>query len=404
MASDEEYHSSSDSSQDLFSFDDIDINRTPSKINPLLQNRTSKATPLNRATSNAEQKQELELHNFVSQDMVEKERVGIEEFGVLSVLGKGAYGKVYLVQKNSSKAFYAMKVLKKASIILSPDPSSSSSSALNERQVLDKLRHPFIVRLFYAFQTPSKLFLILTYAQGGELFNYLAEMKMFSDAEAVFYISELLLAIEHLHSLGIIYRDLKPENVMLCSEGHVLLTDFGLSKISLDQEASTVCGTVEFMAPEILEERRYDKTVDFWSLGIMLYDMIVGKPPFTGSNRKRIMDSVLGKKPVFPNYMTATTRDLCTKLLKKNPKVRIGAEGINHIKSHRFFAKINWTSALEKKLTPPHIPQTQSPTDISNFSSEFTSMPISESVQDLHAHFHGPELFRGFSFVSQSLL
>ena len=146
----------------------------------------------------------------------------------------------------------------------------------------------------------------------------------------------------------------KPENVMLDGKGHLLLTDFGLSKVAI--EGQTVCGTAEFMAPEVLDERmRYGKVVDFWSLGVMLFDMVVGSPPFTGGNRKKIMENVLKKKPVFPKYITQDTRDLCTKLLKKNPDVRLGAKGIDQIKSHCFFATINWKDALERKLVPPFI-------------------------------------------------
>jgi serine/threonine protein kinase len=189
---------------------------------------------------------------------------------------------------------------------------------------------------------------------------------------------------------------------MLDDEGHLLLTDFGLSKVAID--ARSVCGTVEFMAPEILEERQsYDRTVDYWSLGVMVYDMIIGSPPFTGSNRKKIMEAVLKKKPNFPNYMTATTKDFCTKLMKKNPKVRLGANGVSEIKSHGFFKKTDWKKAFDRLLVPPYIPELKTPQDLSNFSSEFTSMPIGESVEDQGLAIHDQQLFRGFSFVGASI-
>jgi p70 ribosomal S6 kinase len=417
MRGSEEDHFSDSSQDDLFLFENDDINITSEK-----KNSTSSFSLVNIPVHNGAKEgiamaknlesikltanclktdNEVHLTNFTSRDVEETGRVGLDDFSVLSVLGKGAFGKVYLVQKNSTTIYYAMKVLKKASLVVY---QKTTENTLNERHILDKLKHPFIVKLYYAFQTSSRLYLILTYAQGGELFSFLAESRLFTDDIASFYIAELLLAIEHLHSLGIIYRDLKPENVMLDCDGHILLTDFGLSKISLN--SSTVCGTVEFMAPEILEERaRYDKTVDYWSLGIMLFDMIVGHPPFTGSNRKKIMESVLKKKPVFPKYMTATTRDLCTKLLKKNPTVRLGSNGIEQIKNHRFFGKINWSLIIQKKICPPHIPKLHSPTDVSNFHSEFTTMPTRESVLELQEHGILPnqELFRGFSFVAPSL-
>ena len=304
-----------------------------------------------------------------------------------------------------------MKVLKKASLKVH---QKEAENTMSERSILEAISHPFIVKLYYAFQSPSKLYLILSYAAGGELFNFLAIEKMFSDDVARFYISELLLALDHLHGLGIIYRDLKPENVMLDNVGHVKLTDFGLSKIAID--ARSVCGTVEFMAPEILQERNsYDKAVDYWrfvlsfvlflfSLGIMLYDMITGSPPFTGPNRRKIMERVLTKKPIFPKYMTVTTRDLCTKLLKKDPNFRIGSD---KIKSHRFFNKLDWAKVLAKEYHPPHVPTFNSPTDLSNFSTEFTSIPIRDSIHEqrhLNVETSTDSLFQGFSFVAPDLL
>lgn len=147
---------------------------------------------------------------------------------------------------------------------------------------------------------------------------------------------------------------MKPENVLLAADGHICLTDFGLSKVAL--RASTVCGTPEFTAPEIFEEKSYDKAVDYWSLGVMLYDMLTGSPPFTGHNRKKIMESILKKKPVFPNFMTPQAKDICGKLLKKSPKQRLGSAGVEIAKKHTFFRKIDWNLLLERKLVPPFVP------------------------------------------------
>lgn len=206
-------------------------------------------------------------------------KVGKSDFQLLKVIGKGAYGKVFLVRKIhgiDKNQYYAMKVLKKAHIVLHQKDTEHTQ---NERSILEEVRHPFLVRLFYAFQTDSKLYLILDYAPGGELFMYLEKEKMLMEDVAQFYMAELVLALEHLHKLGIIYRDLKPENVLLDQEGHVKLTDFGLSKVALneDQRANTVCGTVEYMAPEILANLPYGKMVDWWSLGALSYDMMTGK-------------------------------------------------------------------------------------------------------------------------------
>jgi tRNA A-37 threonylcarbamoyl transferase component Bud32 len=237
-------------------------------------------------------------------------KVSLESFELLKVIGRGAYGKVFLVRKKETTRLFAMKVLRKASITLH---TKTAEHTQNERSILERIQHPFIVKLWYAFQTPHKLYLILGYAPGGELFTHLANERMFSEDVAGFYIGELLLALEHLHSLGIIYRDLKPENVLLDSEGHILVTDFGLSKVALSTQ--TVCGTVEFTAPEVLDGSViYGKVVDFWSLGVMLFDMLTGSPPFTGNNRKKVMEAIMKKKLTYPNYLSSFAKDLLGKV------------------------------------------------------------------------------------------
>ncbi|KAJ3054602.1 serine/threonine protein kinase psk1 [Rhizophlyctis rosea] len=352
-------------------------------------------------------------------------KVGLKDFDLLSVIGKGAYGKVFLVKRkgvvgeNGEEKLFAMKVLRKATLVvhggkeevkdeepnspISPGTPSTplSPNTCHERSILEDIRHPFIVNLYYAFQTPQKLYLILTYASGGELFTYMANQRMFNDHEASFYLAELLLALEHLHELGIIYRDLKPENVLLAASGHILLTDFGLSKVALD--ARTVCGTTEYMAPEVVEEKlAYDKAVDYWSLGVMLFDMLTGSPPFTGNNKKKIMDGIIKKKLTCPNYMTSFAKDLCTKLLKKNPKHRLGAgeDGATAVKKHQFFRKIDWKKLAAQEVTPPIIPELATPIDTSNFLNSFTTLPLVDSPCDSHLDDH----FHGFSYVDDSYL
>ena len=309
---------------------------------------------------------------------------------------------MFLVKKKSSEQVYAMKVLRKASIVVH---GKDSEHTRNERSVLEEISHPFIVKLHYAFQCPSRLYLILSYASGGELFSFLAKERMFSEDQAQFYIAEILLALEHLHDLGIIYRDLKPENVMLQADGHILLTDFGLSKVALDTH--TVCGTVEFMAPEIVQGRsRYDKSVDFWSLGIMLFDMVCGQPPFTGNNHKKVCDAIMNKKPIFPSYMTQRTKDICTKLLKKHPGVRLGATGAQQVKSHQFFKGLDFKKLFLKQVKPPYLPELKSTSDTSHFGVEFTKLSISESfLHDSHSQIVTEGMsFVGFSYVAEGHL
>ncbi|KAJ3318507.1 Ribosomal protein S6 kinase beta-1 [Boothiomyces sp. JEL0866] len=359
--------------QEIFQFDDM--------------NTALEAEPIKNSFSKIQKDDiELPIKNYSL-----GKRMQLEDFNVLSVIGKGAYGKVYLVREIETKQIFAMKVLKKASIVL------HEQQTRNERSILKDIDSPFIVKLYYAFQSPFRLYLILTYCAGGELFTLLNRERMFSQEASRFYISELLLGIEHLHNLGIIYRDLKPENVMLDNDGHVKLTDFGLSKVAID--AHTVCGTIEFMAPEIIQEQPYGKVVDYWSLGIMLYDMLTGSPPFTGSNRKKIMENVLKKKPNFPKYLTTTSRDILTKLLKKHPGVRLGNQGVDQIKSHPFFDKLDWKKVLEKQYDPPYKPVLNDVLDTSNFAAEFTEMSSNSLLNDQLA-LVDTNPFEGFSFVA----
>lgn len=209
--------------------------------------------------------------------------------------------------------------------------------------------------------------------------------RMFSEENTAFYAAQLVLALEHLHSLGIIYRDLKPENIMLNAHGDIVLTDFGLSKVPLensDGRTGTVCGTIEYMAPEVISERvQYDRTVDWWSLGIVIHDMLTGSPPFVANNRKKTMDAIMNKKLNLPYYMSSDAKDLLTKLLKRTPSARLGfgPKGIENIKNHRFFRKINWKLLALRELEPPIVPFLSDPESVENFNTEFTGMPVQES-------------------------
>ncbi|KAG1421673.1 hypothetical protein G6F59_006585 [Rhizopus arrhizus] len=213
----------------------------------------------------------------------------------------------------------------------------------------------------------------------------MAAERMFSEDVARFYLAELLLALEHLHALGIVYRDLKPENCLLDEAGHVLLTDFGLSKVSIEgSRTNTVCGTAEYMAPEILLKVNYDKSVDLWTFGILMYEMLTGDTPFRSSNKKKTLDAILKKKLQIPYYISADAKDLLIRLLRKNPNVRLGSEkdGIEKIKSHRFFRKINWKELAQRTCTPPIRPIVTDPALAENFDDQFTKEIIKESPID----------------------
>ena len=213
----------------------------------------------------------------------EKEQIGPQNFLAHKLLGKGSFGEVYLVEKVGTKTFYAMKVLSKAKIT----SQNLVKYALTERKVLSSVNHPFIVRLHFAFQSTSKLFLVLDYCAGGDLSEYLRKEKKFTEDRARIYVSEILLALEYLHKKDIIFRDLKPDNVVLDNDGHALLTDFGLSKEGVydNQGAKSFCGSLAYLAPEMIRRTGHGKSVDWYLLGVLLYEMLVGVPPYYSTNK-----------------------------------------------------------------------------------------------------------------------
>uniref|UniRef100_A0A8C8ZXQ3 Ribosomal protein S6 kinase n=1 Tax=Prolemur simus TaxID=1328070 RepID=A0A8C8ZXQ3_PROSS len=295
------------------------------------------------------------------------EKVGIENFELLKVLGTGAYGKVFLVRKISGHdagKLYAMKVLKKATIV---QKAKTTEHTRTERQVLEHIRQsPFLVTLHYAFQTETKLHLILDYINGGELFTHLSQRERFTEHEVQIYVGEIVLALEHLHKLGIIYRDIKLENILLDSNGHVVLTDFGLSKEFVADEterAYSFCGTIEYMAPDIVRggDSGHDKAVDWWSLGVLMYELLTGASPFTVDGEKNSQELI--------------------KFLQ---------------------LKINWDDLAAKKVPAPFKPVIRDELDVSNFAEEFTEMDPTYSPAALPQS--SERLFQGYSFVAPSIL
>uniref|UniRef100_A0A8C2VFF1 Ribosomal protein S6 kinase n=1 Tax=Chinchilla lanigera TaxID=34839 RepID=A0A8C2VFF1_CHILA len=342
------------------------------------------------------------------------EKVGIENFELLKVLGTGAYGKVFLVRKISGHdagKLYAMKVLKKATIV---QKAKTTEHTRTERQVLEHIRQsPFLVTLHYAFQTETKLHLILDYINGGELFTHLSQRERFTEHEVQIYVGEIVLALEHLHKLGIIYRDIKLENILLDSNGHVVLTDFGLSKEFVADEterAYSFCGTIEYMAPDIVRggDSGHDKAVDWWSLGVLMYELLTGASPFTVDGEKNsqaeISRRILKSEPPYPQEMSALAKDLIQRLLMKDPKKRLGCgpRDADEIKEHLFFQKINWDDLAAKKVPAPFKPVIRDELDVSNFAEEFTEMDPTYSPAALPQS--SERLFQGYSFVAPSIL
>uniref|UniRef100_A0A8C9YPQ3 Serine/threonine-protein kinase Sgk1 n=1 Tax=Sander lucioperca TaxID=283035 RepID=A0A8C9YPQ3_SANLU len=278
------------------------------------------------------------------------------DFDFLAVIGKGTFGKVLLAKLKADNKFYAVKVLQKKVIL----KKKEQKNIMAERNVLLKsLKHPFLVRLHYSFQTPEKLYFVLDYVNGGELFFHLQRERCFSEPRARFYSAEVASAIGYLHSLNIVYRDLKPENILLDSQGHVVLTDFGLCKEGVEPEGttSTFCGTPEYLAPEVLRKEAYDRTVDWWCLGAVTYEMIYSLPPFYSRDVAEMYDGILHKPLPLPPGKSDAVCSLLVGLLQKDQHRRLGAiADFLEIKNHIFFSPINWDDLDHKRITPPYNP------------------------------------------------
>ncbi|KAI4745487.1 serine/threonine protein kinase-like protein [Aureobasidium sp. EXF-12298] len=349
-----------------------------------------------------------------------------DDFEPLKCLGKGAFGTVHLVKQRATGRLFAQKQFRKASLTVHKRLIEQTRT---ERSILESVnRHPFVVKLFYAFQDHERLYLILEYAQGGELFTHLAMERMFTEEVASFYMAEMVLALEHLHrNVRVVYRDLKPENCLLDSDGHLLLTDFGLSKVALEEDScSSFLGTVEYMAPEVVQGTSYGFAVDWWSLGAIGFDLLTGSPPFGGNNNAKIQQNILKQKLQLPYFLGPDSKDLLTRLLRKEANKRLGAnmpKDLDIIKKHRFFRKIDWKKLAKRELMPPIQPLITDPELAENFSKEFTDLPMSpaderKSMVMQDSTMTGIEIgsstkefevgsnpFGGFSFVaSQSLL
>nr|XP_030706628.1 ribosomal protein S6 kinase alpha-6 isoform X4 [Globicephala melas] len=330
------------------------------------------------------------------------EKADPAQFELLKVLGQGSFGKVFLVRKKTGPdagQLYAMKVLKKASLKVRDRVRTKM-----ERDILVEVNHPFIVKLHYAFQTEGKLYLILDFLRGGDVFTRLSKEVLFTEEDVKFYLAELALALDHLHRLGIVYRDLKPENILLDEIGHIKLTDFGLSKESVDQEkkAYSFCGTVEYMAPEVVNRRGHSQSADWWSYGVLMFEMLTGTLPFQGKDRNETMNMILKAKLGMPQFLSAEAQSLLRMLFKRNPANRLGSEGVDEIKRHLFFANIDWNKLYKREVQPPFKPASGKPDDTFCFDPEFTAKTPKDSP-GLPASANAHQLFKGFSFVATSI-
>lgn len=317
--------------------------------------------------------------------------MSMDQFRIIAVIGRGFYGKVMLCENKTTKEIVAIKSIHKSRLI----QSNKVHTVIAERNILTKAQHPFIVSLRFAFQTPSKFYLGLEYAPGGELFFHMQKRGNLPLADVKLYIAMICLALDHLHSIGIVYRDLKPENILLDAEGYIKLTDFGLSKdMAIGRSTNTFCGTSEYLAPEIVHRQPYTIAIDWWAVGILTYELLFGVTPFAHSNRARLFQNIIEREPTFPVGTDSQTLQFITKLLTKDPKQRPDFE---EIKTMPFFNEINFDDLLAKKIKPTFVPNVDKGSQPTNFDKEFTN----ETPQDSYVLpvFGSAEQFPGFSYV-----
>jgi len=324
------------------------------------------------------------------------------DFEILTLIGEGSFGKVLLVRKKDDHNLYAMKILQKSQIQI----KNQENHTKTERLLLEIINHPFIINLEYAFQTRDNLYLITEFMQGGDLFHHLKNHGKFTEDEARFYLCEIISALNLIHKKKCIYRDLKLENILLDKNGHIRLTDFGLSKIILekrDNRAYTICGTAEYLAPEVLLEKGYGKEVDYWSLGIILYEMLCGQSPFNnevkdirrkiktdikfaeiGEKDLLIKNQVYYKEIYYPLDLSVEVRTLIKGLLEIDPTKRLGygANGYDNVISQAFLKNVDWDDVYNCKLEPHYIPKFSDSVDVNNFDRIFTNRSIFNETND----------------------
>eukprot|EP01035_Chromulina_nebulosa_P020561 gene20561-26666_t len=339
-------------------------------------------------------------------------KVNLDDFELVRVIGKGSFGKVSLVKKRSDNVLYAMKVLSKPNIIKRKQVEHTRT----ERRILGSINHPFIVKLHYAFQNEKKLYFVLDYAAGGELFYHLSRMKKFPEHLTRFYAAEITMALDVLHANDVVYRDLKPENILLDKDGHIKLADFGLAKEGVHDAAEgaySLCGTPEYLSPEVLDRQGHGTAVDWWNLGMVTYEMLTGLPPWYTTDKEKLFDRLRNAPLKFPFYVTRPAAMLISALLNRNPLARLGSNGGNEVKSHQFFSPIDWDALYTKKIPPPFNPCVdQDISNTENFESEFTNMPlhsVDEGVGNGSNRFSNldgldHDMFTNFTYEEETML
>ena len=317
---------------------------------------------------------------YTKMENVDK-KLSYDDFEPLKLLGTGSFGRVLLVKKKNNNKLYAMKILLKSYL----KKKHQEEHTKTERDLMVAINCPFVMNIKYAFQDEIQLYIVTEFMQGGDIFFHLHEKGKFKRDRAKFYIIEILLAIEFLHKSNMVYRDLKPENILMDKDGHIKITDFGLSKIldDMNDKVFTLCGTPQYIAPEVIYKKGYDKGIDWWSLGCLLFEFLTGSLPFYIPRGGKISHKTFEVPIKFPKSMTKDEIDLISKLLAVNPKQRLGhgSNDADDIKAHPYFKDVDWNKYLNKEITPPFIPKLKNETDLKYFDKMFTDESVNTNKQ-----------------------
>lgn len=334
-------------------------------------------------------------------------KMSLDDFNPIKLIGRGSWGKVMLSREKSTGLLYAIKILKKHVII----SQNEVGHIITESRVLRTTNHPFLIALKYSFRDGERLCFVMEFAGGGELFYHLSQERKFSEEKSRFYGAEIVSALGYLHEHDIIYRDLKLENLLLGRDGHIKIADFGLCKdnIRFTDTTRTFCGTPEYLSPEVIEDNQYGRAVDWWSLGVLLYEMMCGSLPFNNGTTDRLFREILLKPVSFPATLSEQATHFLNGLLIKDPAKRLGGgpDDAREIMIHAFFRGLNWQDLIEKKVKPPFVPEITSETDTRYFDRQFTTEPVNLTPIDRPMNHLGEvdaSFFTQFSFAAGSQL